>query len=121
LKRAYAENAGTVELCEAYREATDEPLDGAHWYSLMVEAKYRVGLSETYERGHERDGPFTHFQRNIQVVATDRDDAAALALDFMREMGESDPRILEFIGESKVEPTPPGIYEIERESLVFAE
>lgn len=121
LKRAYAENACTVELCEAYREAVGGPADSVQWYSLMVEADYRIGLSETYERGHEHDVPFTRFLRNVQVVARDRDEATAIALDFMKSMGEHDARISEFVGESPLDPTPPGIYEIERESLVFAE
>ena len=53
LTRAYAENACTVELCEAYREVTGERVEKAYWFSVLVEADYRPGLSEVCERGGE--------------------------------------------------------------------
>lgn len=51
LKRAYVTNACTVELCAAYREAAGQHVDQAFWFSLMVEADYRAGLSELHEPG----------------------------------------------------------------------
>lgn len=120
--RAYAVNACTVELCEAHREVVGEYVPQAYWFSLMVEADYRPGLSEVYEqRGQEQPARFSRFIRDYQIVARDRDEAVGATVDFVRRMGESNPRVREFIGEEPIEDTYTGIYEVETESLVFAD
>jgi Flp pilus assembly protein TadD len=119
LKRAYKDNACTVELCEAFRELVNKPLSKATWFSIMLEADYRPGLSEVYERGVNRRGPFTRFLRNFQVIARDRDEAMSLLSDFSRQMGEKNVRIREFVRDEAMEDASVGIYEVDRECLVF--
>ncbi len=41
IDRAYAANACSVDLCEAYREVAGERLDKGYWFSVIVEADYR--------------------------------------------------------------------------------
>ena len=129
LEQAYADNACTVELCEAYREATGTHLQSATWFSLLVEADYREGLIEVTESesGHssEEDATpqsssprFTRFLRNFQIIAANRDDATAIVLEFAERMHESGTRIREFVNEEPVEHTHTGLYEVEMESLV---
>ncbi len=120
LKRAYALNACTVELCEAYREATSEHVNEARWFSVVVEAKYRRGLCEAYAADADPRGPFSRFLRNYQVVAYDRDHAMAMVVEFARRMGETDARVREFLSEEEIEDTHTGVYEVERDSLVFS-
>ncbi len=122
LARAYAANACTVELCEAYREATGQYLDKGFWYSIMVEADYREGLSEVHEpvdEDEERPRP-TRFARAFQVVARNHDDAVSVVMDFVRRMGEKSPSVREFVGEEPIEDSYTGIYEVETDSYVFA-
>lgn len=118
---AYAANACTVELCEAYREAVGPPLDRGVWYSVMVEADYRDGLAEVPDRDQPHDARFTRYLRNYQVVAADRDEAIALLTELLDKMGEKGASVREFVGEEAVDRTHAGIYEIERDSLVFAD
>lgn len=120
-RRAYADNACTVELCEAYREVTGTYMEKAYWFSLMVEADYRKGLAEVWERGDERPRKFKRFVRDYQIVARDRDDAVGHILAFAQRMGEKNACVREFIGEEPVEDTHGGIYEVEPESLVFSQ
>lgn len=119
LREAYAANACSVALCEAYREAVAEPTPHLSWFSLMAEADYRAGLSEVHERG--ANGDHARFLRNYQVVASDRDDAVGQVLAFLRRMGETRVRIREFVGEETLDNACPGIYEIEKDSLVLGE
>jgi len=121
LLRAYAANACTVELCEAYREALGEPVEQAYWYSVLIEADYRPGLAEVHDHDGQRPRRFTRFVRAVQVVARNHDDAVAAALDFARRMGERNPKIREFVGEETLENTHTGVYEVEAESYVFAD
>lgn len=121
LKRAYATNACTVELCEAYREAAGQYVDKAFWFSLMVEADYRAGLSELYERDSPEPHRFTRFVRDYQVVARDRDEAVGLVMAFAQRMGERHPCVREFVGDEPIEDTHTGLYEVETDSLVFAD
>lgn len=121
LARAYASNACTVELCEAYREVSGTYRPRAYWFSLMLEANYRPGLAEVYEHGGEPPRRYTRFVRDFQVVAADRDEAVSFVLDFARQMGETAPCVREFIGEEPIEDTHSGLYEVESESLVFAD
>jgi tetratricopeptide (TPR) repeat protein len=120
--KSYASNSCTVELCEAHREAAGDFAQKAYWFSLMVEADYRTGLAEVYER---RDGSgsgrYTRFMRDYQIVARDRDDAVSGVLDFVRRMGEGNPCVREFIGEEPLDDVYTGIYEIETEALVFGD
>ena len=120
LARAYAANACTVELCEAYRELTGEYLGHGYWFNVIVEGDYRDGLCEVYERGADRHGPFTRFQRSYQVVARDHDEAVAVVLAFARRMGEAGLSVCEFAREETLDDVYTGIYEVERESLVLA-
>ena len=121
LEEAYAANACTVELCEPYREASGEQVEEASWYSLIVEADYRAGLEEVPEHEDEPENGFTRFLRNYQVIARDHDEAVALVMRFVARMGESNAVVREFVNEEPVGAGQLGIYEIERESLVFAE
>jgi len=121
LARAYAENACTVELCEAYREVTGVYAERCSWFSLLIECDYRPGLLEVYEHDHTPETRLTRFVRDVQVVAADRDEAVGLALDFVRRMGESHPRVREFLGEEDLTNTYTGIYEVESTALVFGE
>ncbi|TWT44126.1 lipoprotein NlpI [Phycisphaerae bacterium RAS1] len=119
-RTAYAENTCTVEICEAYRELTGRRAKRAAWYSLVLEGDWRPGLSQVYERGAPREGPFTRFLRNYQVVACDRDEAVSLSLDFARRMGETGLRVREFVGDEGLQDAVTGIYEVERDALVIA-
>jgi tetratricopeptide (TPR) repeat protein len=121
LKRAYASNACTVELCEAYREVTGEPVARAYWYSLMIEADYRPGLTEVRRPGTGRKQRHTRFVRGYQVVARNHDEAVGMVLDFAHQMGETNPAVREFVGEEPMEGARTGIYEVEAESFVLAE
>lgn len=128
--QAYAANACTVELCEAYREATAQYRDESCWFSLAVEADYRPGLSEVRAGPPGRiappateslkNGPPTRFLRIYQIVAPDRDAATAGILDFMRLMGETGACIREFTNEDHIEDVRDGIYEVDRDSVVFS-
>jgi len=120
LARAYTENACTVELCEAYREALGEPVDNAYWFSVLVEADYRTGLHEVHQRGAPPQH-FTRFVRALQVVARNHDEALGMVLDFARQMGETNPAVREIVGEEAVEHTHTGIYEVEAEGYVLAD
>ncbi len=122
MRQAYQANACTVELCEAYREATGRYVPRATWYSLTIEADYRPGLLEVhpYNPDAPRNGePARRFQRNVQVVATDHDHALELAMDFARQMGEQNVRFCAFLNEEPIEDTYTGIYEVEREAVVL--
>lgn len=120
VERAYAANACTVELCEAYREAHGHYVKRAYWYSVVVEADYRPGLEEIHDRENGANRPPTRFARDYQVVARNHDEAIGLVLDFARKMGETNPQVREFIGQEPIEETYTGIYEVEEEAYVFA-
>jgi tetratricopeptide (TPR) repeat protein len=120
LARAYADDACTVELCEAYREAAGEPVENAYWYSIMVEADYRPGLHEVRPRA-DGEQTYQRFVRAYQVVARNHDDGLAMVLDFARQMGERNAAVREIVGEEAVENTHTGIYEVEVESYVVAD
>lgn len=121
LARAYAANACTVELCEAYREIAGQYVEKAYWFSLMVEADYRPGLSELHEFGVPRPPQFTRFVRNYQAVARDRDEALGLVMEFAQRMGETHACVREFVGDEPIEDTDTGLYEVETDCLVFAD
>ena len=120
LERAYDANVCTVELCEAFREATGRHVETAFWFSLMVEADYRPGLSEVYEGQERGDRRFTRFVRDYQVVARDHDEAVGIVMEFARRMGETNTAVREFIGREPIDDTYTGIYEVETDSFVFA-
>lgn len=120
LQQAYALNACTVELCEAYREVAGHHVDRAYWFSLLIEADYREGLSEVRQRGRRKARRYTRFVRDYQVVARDHDEAVGLVLDFAKKMGEKNASIREFIGIEPIENAHTGIYEVEPESYVFS-
>lgn len=121
IRTAYEENACTVEICESYRELVGRRVKRAAWFSLVLEGDWRPGLSQVYERGAPRDGPFTRFIRNFQVIACDRDEAVGIALDFARRMGESRVRVREFVGDESMQDAVIGIYEVERDALVLTD
>ena len=121
LRRAYAENACTVELCESYREIETRFATQAYWVSLVLEADYRRGLREAYLRGLDRSRPFRRYLRNFQVVAKDRDDAIAMVLEFVERMGEKQARIREIVREERLQDAFIGLYEVDRDSVVIAE
>lgn len=120
LKEAYTLNACTVELCDAFREATGPAVELANWYSLILEGDYRKGLEEVIEANDDRRKPYTRFLRNYQVIAKDHDEALACVLQFAQRMGEANLQVREFVSEESISDTHLGVYEIERESLVFA-
>lgn len=120
LTQAYEHNACSVELCDAYREATGEHVQNGYWFSLMIEADYRPGLSEVRERG-QHTPRYTRFVRAYQVVARNHDEAVGLVMDFARRMGERNPVLREFVGTEKLEEGFTGIYEVEADSYVFAD
>ncbi len=118
--QAYRENACTLELCEPYREVKGEPLDRGSWFSVTIEADYRAGLCEIADtETAEPQGPPTRYQRVFQVVARDRDDALTSIRNVLDQNGETNAVIREFLNEESLENTHSGIYEIERDSLVF--
>ncbi len=123
LARAYAANACTVELCDAYRRVAGEPVDKAYWYCLLVEADYRPGLSEIRKPADDSLAPgrFTRFVRAYQVVARNHDEAVEMVLDLARRMGEGHPTVREFIGEEPIENTYTGLYEVEADSVVLTD
>ncbi len=120
LERAYLANACTVGLCEAYREVSGELVAKANWHSLIVEGDYRPGLEELLDPGGAVNQPPTRFLRNYQVIAKDHDEAVALVMQFAERMGESNVLVREFAGEEAIPDAHIGVYEVERESLVFA-
>lgn len=119
IKRAYAANACTVELCEAYRELAGEAIKDGFWFSIMLEADYRAGLAEIHEPGRRRRQRYTRFVRAFQVVARNHDEAVGLVMDFARQMGESKPQVREFVGEEALKNARTGVYEVELGSYVF--
>ncbi len=121
LVRAYAANACTVELCEAYREATGDHVDRAYWYSLTIEADYRPGLTEIRPPGRRTGERYKRFRRAYQIVARNHDEAVGFVLDFARRMGETRPVIREFIGEEPIEDAHTGLYEVDAESYLLAD
>ena len=103
-RRAYADDACSVELCEAHRELTGESLDRAYWFSLMMD-----------KRGRRR-GPRSKTRstaRRFQVVARDRDHAIAMVHEFVQRMGDTKVSVSEFVNEEPMEDTFTGIYEVE--------
>ncbi len=120
LGRAYEANACTVELCEAYREATGEYVAQAFWYSLVIEADYRLGLLELRARNGSSRPPPTRFTRNYQVVARNHDDTVDMVVSLLQRMGETNPNVREFIGQEPIEQTHVGLYEVEPEGFVFS-
>ena len=123
LRKAYQLNACTIDLCQDYRELFGKSVDRANWYSMVLEADYRTGLTEIVEADDDGKRPpaFTRYLRHIQVIAADHDEALAMVMRFAREMGEKHVQVREFINEEVVEDVHTGIYEVERESLVFAD
>ena len=121
LKRAYRENACSVELCEAYREAIGTYVERAQWFSVAVEAEYRDGLVEVRDRHDPPDRLCTHFVRDFQVIARNHDEALSLVMGLVRSMGESNATVREFTGRERVEDTYTGIYEVAAESFVYAD
>jgi len=120
LQRAYTSNACTVELCEVFRELTGKAVRKASWFSVLLEADYRTGLAEVVQRGSPKSGPFSRFLRAFQVVAPDRDDAVATALQFARKMGETGTVVREIMSEEAIDDAYTGIYDVEERSVVFA-
>jgi tetratricopeptide (TPR) repeat protein len=119
MEQAYILNACTVEICEAYREITGKLVKPAHWYSLILEADYRAGLEEVLDPGDAVNRPYSRFLRNYQIVARNHDEAVLLAMQFARRMGEMNVQVREFVSEEEIAPAHLGVYEVERESLVF--
>ena len=119
LEQAYRANACTVELCEAYREACGEYADEAVWFSMLVEADYRPGLVEIFDRAASLGEQPTRFLRNFQVIARDRDDAIAFVRNVAEEFGEQNIQIREFVSDEPIEDAHLGLYEVERRSFVF--
>lgn len=119
LRRAYSENACTVELCEAYREIETRFAKKAYWLSVVIEADYRKGLREAYTRHIDRAKPRQRYRRNFQVVARDRDDAVAMVLDLATRMGEKHARVREIVREEAIDDAYTGLYEIERDAVVM--
>ncbi len=123
IKIAYDAGACTVELCEAFREATGDAINRGYWFSVMVEADYRPGLpkvrSATPQRRRRRRD--ARFVRAYQVVARNHDEALGTVMDFARAMGEKNPAVREFVGEEKIADTFTGIYEVEPECYLVAE
>ncbi len=117
--QAYQANGCSVELCESYRSLTGAHRDKAFWFSLMIEADYRPGLHEIRERRHLRAKRLTRYRRNVQVLASDRDEAVSVTLRLLRTMGERRVAVREFVGEEPVEDVTVGVYEIEPDALVF--
>lgn len=120
LRRAYSENACTVELCESYREIETRFAKKAYWLSVVIEADYRKGLREAYTHHADRTKPRKRYLRNFQVVARDRDDAVAMVLDLATRMGEKRARVREIVREEAVDDAYTGLYEIERDAVVLA-
>lgn len=121
LEQAYIANACTVELCEAYREATGDAVEKANWYSLILEADYRRGLEEISDSGGAVNKNHKRFLRNYQIIARDHDEAMAMVMQFAEHMGESNVLVREFVNEESIAETHVGVYEVERESLVFVD
>jgi len=118
LAQAYRANACTVELCEAYREATGPHVAEAYWYSFFVEVDYRPGVIELRGRnGASTDTPL-RVVRNCQVVARDPDEAVDLVLSFLHRMGETNATLREFVGQEPLEDTYLGLYELEPDGFV---
>ncbi|MFH1747612.1 MAG: tetratricopeptide repeat protein [Planctomycetota bacterium] len=120
LHRAYATNACTVDLLEPYRELTGRYLRRGYWYALLVEADYRPGLHEVREQASPGTGPPIRYQRDIEIVARDRDEALTIVLEFLNRMGETSICVCEFTREEDLNDVYSGLYSIERESYVSA-
>ncbi len=112
LRRAYADDACGVELCEAYRELTGERLASGMWYSILAEVAQRAH-SRSHRAGGRADDARETAARTFQVVARDREHAAELLRQFLRQMGQVVTSSLEFADEERVEDVFAGIYEVE--------
>lgn len=125
LARAYAENACTVELCEAYREAVGEPVEEAYWFSVLVEADCRTRPAPPPKAGQHGGAPAPaggqRFMRAFQVIARHPDEAVGIVLNFARQMGESNPAVREIVGKEAVEQTYTGLYEVEAEGYLVTD
>jgi tetratricopeptide (TPR) repeat protein len=119
MRRAYAANACTVELCEPYRELTGEHLARAYWFSMVVEADFRLGLFAVHESGPNGAGRPQRYQRRFQVIARNHDEAVDCVTRFAQRAGERHVVVREFLREERVDDLYSGIYEVDRESFVL--
>ena len=79
--------------------------------SVMI--KIKGSLAEAGESDTGRSEGRSGAERNFQVVARDRDHAAALLTEFTTRVGETWAALSEFVGEESMEDTHSGIYEVE--------
>jgi tetratricopeptide (TPR) repeat protein len=119
MRRAYAANACTVELCEPYRELTGDHLARGYWFSMVVEANFRIGLFAVYEPGPSGAGRPQRYQRRFQVVARNHDEAIDCVMRFAQRAGERGVVVREFLREEQIEEVYAGIYEVDRESFIL--
>ena len=111
LPRAYRADACSVDFCQAYRELTGEALERAYWLSVMIRIKGSLREAGECDTGRSEDR--SGAERNFQVIARDRDHAAALLTEFTTRVGETEAALSEFVGEESMEDTHSGIYEVE--------
>ncbi|MFO0838171.1 MAG: tetratricopeptide repeat protein [Phycisphaerae bacterium] len=121
LTEAYAWNACTVELCEAFREACGDHIDHGVWFSMMIEADVRESMFSDEQRQALSGRRCTRFVRNVQIIAKDHDDALARALAFVKGMGETGAVVREFVSEEPLDDCYSGIYEVEGDRLYLLE
>ena len=118
LAAAYRINACTVELCEAHRQVHAAACEAPRWFSVMLEADHRAGLSEMRALDAESAELPRRYLRNFQVVARDRDEAVSMAIETAQQFGETNVIVREFAGEEALEGAYGGLYEIARDAFV---
>ncbi|HPC21785.1 MAG: tetratricopeptide repeat protein [Phycisphaerae bacterium] len=119
MRRAYAANACTAELCEPYREVNGDLVADGYWFSMVVEADFRLGLFAVHESGPDGAGRPRRYQRRFQVIARNHDEAIDLVTRFAQRAGERHVVVREFLREEKIQDLYSGIYEIDAESFVL--
>ncbi len=121
LIEAYASNACTVELCEAFRKLSGAHLEHGAWFSILVEADVREAMIDPPQRQALSGRRCRRYVRNLQVIAKDHDDALAHALAFVKGMGETGAVVREFVSEEPIDDEYAGIYEVEADRLYLVE
>jgi len=119
VRRAFRSGTCTVELCEAYREATGDVIDAATWFSVVLEADFRAAGCDAEASSCGATSAPERYRRTYQCVANDRDQALQVVVEFAERMGEQGVRVREIRAEEPIENTYTGIYEVERDGVVL--
>lgn len=113
LRRAYADDACGVELCESYRELAGERLTTGTWFAITAEVRQWAPTRTPRSRERGADAAEATTVRAFQVVARDRNHAAELLRQFLGDVGQVATSAFEFQDEEPLDDTFAGLYEVE--------